>query len=259
MKNSSSQEEKISFLNFTFNPALRILQQDDITQQLRKKQSDVLVLLCKKYPAPVSQEEFQAKVWNGSYVTPQSIAQMIRSLRLSLKDEDKNIIVTIPKLGYQLTAQPTWIETEAVKDKPVKTIAMSGRVTADNLSCSNQSVINYQPPPPTTATTMTVIPYSLHHKTSARKISSRKWLVSAVALLCFSLFCVAMSARGYSLNFFDEGKTLLTGTLMTPYSRVKVMDNFFYCCKTESGLVCSPRATMVLGKCRLYSEKIELD
>ncbi|CCP07014.1 transcriptional regulator [Erwinia amylovora MR1] len=46
------------------------------------------------------------------YVTSQSIAQVIRSLRLSLDDINKNIIVTIPKLGYQFTAQPSDKEPE---------------------------------------------------------------------------------------------------------------------------------------------------
>ncbi|AUX72524.1 winged helix-turn-helix domain-containing protein [Erwinia pyrifoliae] len=100
-------DSKIYFLDFTFNPKARTLKNREKTIQLRKKQADVLILLCAKYPEPVSQKDFLAGAWGGGYVTPQSIAQVIRSLRLSLDDINKNIIVTIPKLGYQFTAKPS--------------------------------------------------------------------------------------------------------------------------------------------------------
>lgn len=116
MNRISANKGKIYFLNFTFNPVLRTLQHHDEVLQLRKKQSDVLALLCAKYPDPVLQDEFLAEVWNGGYVTSQSIAQMIRSLRISLSDESKSIIVTIPKLGYQLRARPYWTEPEPEQD-----------------------------------------------------------------------------------------------------------------------------------------------
>lgn len=109
---------KIYFLNFTFNPKFRTLQHGDKVLQLRRKQSDVLALLCEKYPEPVSHAEFLAQVWEGAYVTSQSIAQMIRSLRVSLEDDTKNIIVTISTLGYQLTAEPCWEEPETEPYKP---------------------------------------------------------------------------------------------------------------------------------------------
>ncbi|CCG87056.1 transcriptional regulator [Erwinia piriflorinigrans] len=103
-------DSKIYFLDFTFNPKTRSLQKSDSRIQLRKKQADVLNLLCAKYPEPVSREDFLAGAWDGGYVTTQSIAQVIRSLRLNLDDSNKKIIVTIPKLGYRFTVQPLYKE-----------------------------------------------------------------------------------------------------------------------------------------------------
>ncbi|WP_256122469.1 winged helix-turn-helix domain-containing protein [Enterobacter pasteurii] len=189
MKNSSTKQGKIFFLDYTFNPALRTLQREDTILQLRKKQSDVLALLCAKYPSPVSQDEFLSEVWDGSYVTSQSIAQMIRSLRISLKDESKNIIVTIPKLGYQLTAEPTWeaslSEPELEPDTLNERSPAAGTIELDNISYSAKPITSYQPAPPTTS--MTVVSYVPQHKPVGRKLTSRKWFIFAVATLSIFL------------------------------------------------------------------------
>uniref|UniRef100_A0A1A9VZ33 OmpR/PhoB-type domain-containing protein n=1 Tax=Glossina brevipalpis TaxID=37001 RepID=A0A1A9VZ33_9MUSC len=83
--------------------------------QLRKKESEVLALLCRKYPNPVHHSEFLDEVWGGGYVTSHSIAQVIRSLRKLLKKNGKNIILTIPKLGYRLGIEPQYDEGNEVK------------------------------------------------------------------------------------------------------------------------------------------------
>lgn len=111
MSNGVMDDGSICFLNFTFNRKLRTLQRSDDIIQLRKKEADVLALLCDKFPNPVSQNDFLSEVWGGSYVTSQSIAQVIRSLRLILCDEKKNIILTIPKLGYKLAVTPVTVES----------------------------------------------------------------------------------------------------------------------------------------------------
>ncbi|WP_240355203.1 winged helix-turn-helix domain-containing protein [Pectobacterium brasiliense] len=108
MKDTLMNGEQVYFLNFVFNIKTRSLKKDEDIYQLRKKEADVLALLCCKYPKPVSQDDFLAEVWQGGYVTSQSIAQVIRSLRRTLEDKNKNIIITIPKLGYQLATQPSF-------------------------------------------------------------------------------------------------------------------------------------------------------
>lgn len=106
MKKNQMNDGNIYFHNFRFNPAYRGLYIKGELLRLRKKQAEVLTLLCERYPNPVSYEEFLSEVWGGTYVTSQSISQVIRSLRLCLGDDSKSIIITISKLGYQLNAQP---------------------------------------------------------------------------------------------------------------------------------------------------------
>lgn len=141
---------RVSFLHFTFNRKLRTLQRSEETIQLRKKEADVLALLCDKFPNPVSQNDFLAEVWGGSYVTSQSIAQVIRSLRLILCDEKKNIILTIPKLGYKLAATPSYAEPVVTRHRYDEVMDMNhnqngSRGLAPSMSHILASYINPMP------------------------------------------------------------------------------------------------------------------
>lgn len=182
MKKNVVNIEKIYFLNFTFNPKSRTLQQYDTVLQLRKKQSEVLALLCVKYPEPVSQAEFLAEVWGGGYVTSQSIAQTIRSLRVSLGDDTKNIIVTIPKLGYQLMAEPRWEQPETDKLGCESFFPASNGL--DNVSFSTQSMINVIP---ASATSISVIPYSAPRTLLDRRRFRPQTLFLSVVTAFFSV------------------------------------------------------------------------
>lgn len=241
MKKCIVNAAKIHFLNFTFNPNLRTLQQDTTVLQLRKKQSDVLALLCAKYPEPVSQAEFLAEVWGGGYVTSQSIAQMIRSLRVSLGDDAKSIIVTIPKLGYQLTAQPCWEEHKAVLDKSSFGSSLSGNIEVDSVSFSTQSMINVIPD---TVRSMSVIPYSARRETPERKkFSPQTLFLSVIAALFLSLIFVAMTARSNPLDFinnYNDIDQMPIANIVSPGG-----NNFLYCCNTTDGAICHPNADLL--------------
>lgn len=250
MKKCVVNTGKIYFLNFTFNPKSRTLQQDDTVIQLRKKQSDVLALLCAKYPEPVSQAEFLAEVWGGGYVTSQSIAQMIRSLRVSLGDDTKSIIFTIPKLGYQLTAEPCWEEPEAEPDKPGFESSFPGNIEVDNVSFSTQSMINVIP---VSANSMSVIPYSVPRVVPDRKkFSPQALFLSAVAALFFSLIFVAVTARSNPLNFIENHNDIDQMPLANLVSPVG--NNFLYCCNSAEGAICHPKDNLLSAQCVTLQE-----
>lgn len=237
--------EKIYFLNFIFNPKSRTLQQDDNVLQLRKKQSDVLALLCAKYPEPVSQAEFLAEVWGGSYVTSQSIAQIIRSLRVSLGDDTKNIIVTIPKLGYQFTAEPCRAEPVAELDTLGFESSFPAYIEADYVSFSSQSMINVNP---VGANSTSVIPYSDPRTVPDRKkFSPQTLFLSTVVGIFFSLIFIVMTAKNNLLAFIkyhnDIGQMSLAN-LIPPAG-----NSFLYCCKTTEGAICHPEANFLSAQC----------
>lgn len=122
----------------------------------------------------------------GGYVTSQSIAQVICSLRVSLGDDTKSIIVTIPKLGYQLTAEPCWEEPETEPDKPGCESSFPGNIGVDYVSFSTQSMINVIP---VSANSMSVIPYSAPRTVpDRRKFTPRTLFLSAVAALFLVFF-----------------------------------------------------------------------
>lgn len=242
MKKCVVNAGEIYFLNFTFNPISRTLQRDDTVLQLRKKQSEVLALLCEKYPEPVSQSEFLAEVWGGVYVTSQSIAQMIRSLRVSLGDDTKSIIVTIPKLGYKLTVEPCWEEREAERDKLGFESSVPGSIEVDNVSFSSQSMINDIP---VSANSMSVIPYSSHRTLPYRKkkFSPLTLFLSAVAALFFSLIFVAIKARSNPVDCIKNHNDI--GQIPLANLAPSTGNNFLYCCYPAEGAICHPNANLL--------------
>ena len=165
----------------------------------------MLALLCKKYPEPVSQAEFLAEVWEGGYVTSQSIAQVIRSLRVCLGDETRSIIATIPKLGYRLAAQPSWEDpmTESEADECGFGTTSAGNIEMDNVSFSAQPMMMNNP---FGVSCMADIPYPVPRMMKVkRKLTSPTLFVSAIVALFLSLICVVMPARSdTSIRFVNQ-------------------------------------------------------
>jgi hypothetical protein len=51
---------------------------------------------------------FEQHVWPEGYVTPQTITQTIKSLRIALDDRERHVVITIPKQGYLLNMPPVY-------------------------------------------------------------------------------------------------------------------------------------------------------
>jgi len=185
MNINEMNDGNIVISNFIFNRKLRVLQQADKVIQLRKKEADVLALLCEKYPNPVSQDDFLTEVWGGGYVTSQSIAQVIRSLRLNLGDQKKSTISTIPKLGYKLTIPPAYEESGSTHYQYSEMV----QVHSEDFSyVEQQAMVNVSH----SANGISVTPYVNERK---KFISIRKLILSSAILIFGSLACVTLSAR----------------------------------------------------------------
>lgn len=203
LEKSRLKKSKIFFGKFIFNPLLRTLQSDENTQQLRKKQSDVLALLCNKYPDPVSLDEFLIEVWGGSYVTPQSVAQVIRSLRLSLNDESKTIIVNIPKLGYRLTVEPYWERSDCPLNASAQQIKTSLNVGQGFAVIKPHSLDDYLLTKPSMRQ---FVLNSSVTQSENKKNASKKWVFSTALVFCFSLICFVISTKGYATEFSKKNR-----------------------------------------------------
>ena len=90
MGKATSGKDVFFFLGLNFNPNLRKIDKNGLSKILRKKESEVLELLCEKSPNPVSHADFFKYAWGGRCVTSQSIAQVIRTLRISIDDDTKS-------------------------------------------------------------------------------------------------------------------------------------------------------------------------
>lgn len=95
--------------NIIFTPLKRTLSKGDGIVKIRNKESEVLSLLCSHYPVALSREDIEEKVWEGSYVTDNTLTQTISNLRNALDDKDHELVITIPKKGYCIGIKPEFI------------------------------------------------------------------------------------------------------------------------------------------------------
>jgi DNA-binding winged helix-turn-helix (wHTH) protein len=87
-----------------FHPDKALLSLDGEPLRLESRAAAVLELLCRRNGDVVSHEEFIAEIWNGRFVSSNSVAVVIRDIRNSLNDNAKSprYIETVPKRGYRI-------------------------------------------------------------------------------------------------------------------------------------------------------------
>ncbi|MGF1729417.1 winged helix-turn-helix domain-containing protein [Photobacterium kasasachensis] len=97
--------------------------------KLNRAEREVLYTLIANAPRMVTKAELLKAGWVRKEVTPTSLFQTIRNLRIKLKEEEKGqIIELVPKLGYKINImQPS--KPAPSDDKPHKTINKSRRAS----------------------------------------------------------------------------------------------------------------------------------
>lgn len=101
--------DKIFIGDISFTPKTRCVDQDGREIKLRNKESEVLALLCDRYPDAVSRAQIEKAIWTDSYVTDNTLTQTISNLRNSLDDRKHELIITIPKKGYCIGIKPKFL------------------------------------------------------------------------------------------------------------------------------------------------------
>lgn len=76
-------------------------------KKIRYKESLVLKMLLDNYPNGVSRKTLSTSIWGSTYVFDETINQTIKNLRISLEDNKKEIITTIPRYGYCFGIKPS--------------------------------------------------------------------------------------------------------------------------------------------------------
>lgn len=93
--------------DWRFNPSEAVLRRDGEERRLEDRAARTLEVLCARRGEVVSKEELLAEVWRGRFVSANSVAVVIGSLRRALDDDPRapTIILTINKRGYRLAAE----------------------------------------------------------------------------------------------------------------------------------------------------------
>ncbi len=99
--------ETITIGSWEFSPTTGLLSRGDDQRRLENRTASLLEYLCHSDGELVSHSEIIDHVWNGRFVSPNSVAVVIADIRRALEDDARNptYIETLPKRGYRLVAQ----------------------------------------------------------------------------------------------------------------------------------------------------------
>ena len=119
-----------------FTPTELSVKVDDQTHALRRKNAEVLHTLLQNNNQTVSNEALYTEVWGESCVSEGVIKRSICDLRNLLGDDDKTIIVTVPRHGYRLVAE---VEACTQSPVPMPVAAMAAEIPAAQPEDATQS------------------------------------------------------------------------------------------------------------------------
>ena len=104
--NKEQVNKEYSLSTYHFNPKLRQLIHNDITQTLSPKENELLKLLCEFLNDLLPREHALKKIWGSdTYFNGRSMDVYIAKLRKYLKDDPKLEIVNIHGNGFRLVVQ----------------------------------------------------------------------------------------------------------------------------------------------------------
>lgn len=104
-----------AFGAFRLDPADKLLYRDGKPVPLTPKALDTLAVLVERHPRLVAKDELLARVWPGTFVEDNNLAQHVSLLRRVLAEGagSESIIETIPRRGYRFCLPVTRIEEPA--------------------------------------------------------------------------------------------------------------------------------------------------
>lgn len=92
-----------AFGPFRLDPADKVLYRDGVPVALTPKAFDTLAVLVEAHPRLVSKDDLLARVWPGTFVEDNNLAQHVSLLRRALADgaDAEATIETVPRRGYR--------------------------------------------------------------------------------------------------------------------------------------------------------------
>jgi DNA-binding winged helix-turn-helix (wHTH) protein/TolB-like protein/tetratricopeptide (TPR) repeat protein len=100
---------------------------DEQSRHLEPKAMHVLYQLALCAGETVSRQELMDKVWHGRVVIEDALTRIISQLRLTFNDsKTRQVIHTVPKKGYRLSADVTWLTRQEFIKLSTKNNTVSG-------------------------------------------------------------------------------------------------------------------------------------
>lgn len=103
-----------AFGRFRLDPADKVLYRDGIPVALTPKAFDTLAALVEAHPRLVSKDDLLARVWPGTFVEDNNLAQYVSLLRRALADGAgvEPVIETVPRRGYRFRPHVERVDLE---------------------------------------------------------------------------------------------------------------------------------------------------
>ena len=103
----AKSEKTVSIGSFSFDPENGILNDPNAEKvNLRPQTTQVLARLASAPGQLVTKDALMSAIWADTHVTDDSLVQCISEIRRALGRENARRLVTVPKQGYRLDAQP---------------------------------------------------------------------------------------------------------------------------------------------------------
>ena len=117
------REGELEIGPFRVQPSLNRLSQGEAAVRIEPKLMDVLLVLARRAPQVVSQDELAAAVWPDVFVSESVLTRAIAGLRKALGDDARSprFIETIAKRGYRLLLTPSFAAAPAPPPTAVST------------------------------------------------------------------------------------------------------------------------------------------
>jgi predicted ATPase/DNA-binding winged helix-turn-helix (wHTH) protein len=115
------------FGRFHLLPAQRLLLEDDIQVHVGGRALDILIALTEHAGTVVSKEALLARVWPDTFVDAGSLRVHVAALRKALRDQDSQLIRTVPGHGYQFAGRVAGAAAATPPPPPVQLTAPAPR------------------------------------------------------------------------------------------------------------------------------------
>ena len=113
------------FGRFRLDPADKVLFRDGVPVALTPKAFDTLAALVEAHPRLISKDDLLARVWPGTFVEDNNLAQHVSLLRRTLADrgDAEAVIETVPRRGYRFRPHVERVDAEEADASIVATEA----------------------------------------------------------------------------------------------------------------------------------------